>query len=221
MNRPFTVTIDGPAGVGKSTIARRVAEALGIAYLDTGAMFRTLALHLGSEAQSLAPEDLARRLEGYSFSLLGAGEKTTLFCNGEKVGQEIRTEEAAMLAARAGAMREVRQSLKKAQQAMGRDVSLVAEGRDMGTEVFPDARYKFFLVADPKVRAERRYLQLQEMGKPADLPLLLAQITERDEADTRRSIAPLRPAEDARIIDTSHMGIDDVFMEIMNQIERS
>lgn len=215
MSTLFTVTLDGPAGVGKSTIAKMVAEKLGIAYLDSGAMFRTLALCLGPDAQALDAGELARRMEGNVFSLAGCGAETELFCNGRKVGNEIRTEEAAAMAARIGTMPLVREYLKKAQQDLGHSVSLVAEGRDMGTVIFPKAAYKFFLKAAPEVRAERRFKQLQEMGRPAGFAALLAQIKERDEKDMTRAIAPLRAAEDAHIIDTSSVGIEEVCQSIL------
>lgn len=220
---PFIVTIDGPAGVGKSTLARRLAAALGIAYLDTGAMFRTLALHMarkGYEAGGDTPEDgnaLRDLLAACVFSLRGTGAATELLCNGEPVGEAIRSEEAGMMAARIAVLPLVREYLKKAQRHLGAAFSLVAEGRDMGTEVFPSASRKFFLEADPEIRAERRCLQLREMGRECRLEELAEQIRQRDEQDRNRAEAPLRPAEDAVIIDTSRLDIDSVFAAMLRE----
>ena len=224
---PFIVTIDGPAGVGKSTLAKRLAAALGIAYLDTGAMFRTLALYLSKNGYqpgqaagqgSAADTRLDTLLPGCVFSLRGAGAETELLCNGTVVGDEIRSEEAGMMAAEIAGIESVRDCLKAAQQSMGSTHSLVAEGRDMGTVVFPSAPCKIFLEAEPQIRARRRCLQLKDMGKPCDLAELTEQIRQRDEQDRNRAIAPLRPAEDAEIIDTSQLDIEAVFTAILQAV---
>ncbi len=216
---PAIVTLDGPAGVGKSTLAKRAAKALGFAYLDTGAMFRTIALGLGSQSPWPEGPALALRLRDFSFSLQGSGEDTELLCNGAAMGTAIRTEEAGLLASRAAKLPEVREFLKEAQQRLGAAFSLVAEGRDMGTVVFPAARCKIFLDASPEVRAMRRFLQLREMNQPCDLAELTEQIRLRDEADRTRALAPLRPADDARVIDTSDKDIDAVFAAIMGAVK--
>ena len=216
MNR--VITLDGPAGVGKSTIAKRVAEHCSIAYLDTGAMFRVIAKTLGPENISLPDADLARKLEGLSFSLSGSGAATALACNGVVAGLEIRTEEIGMLASAYATLPAVRACLKKFQQDLGKSYPLVAEGRDMGTAVFPDAPHKFFLDATPEVRAKRRVNQLAENGIIEDLATVTRQIKERDDQDRNRAIAPLKPADDAVIIDTSDMGIDQVFQAIVGRL---
>lgn len=215
---PFIVTLDGPAGVGKTTLARRVAEALSIAYLDTGAMFRTMAYRLGADAASLPEHELHTRLASFVFTLAGSGAHSTLSCNGVVIGDEIRTEAVALMASRLAAVPVVRQCLKEAQQELGEVQSLVVEGRDMGTVVFPAARYKVFLDASPEIRAARRYEQLASKGETPDLAELTEQIRQRDEQDRNRAVAPLRPAEDAHIVDTSHLDIDGVFHAIMGYI---
>lgn len=227
MSAPRVITIDGPAGVGKSTLAKRLAGELGIAYLDTGAMFRTVALRLGFEGSKQARHTqehdakLAELLASCSFSLEGEGVDTRLLCNGRIVGDEIRSEEAGMMAALIGGNPQVRAYLKQEQRRLGGAYSLVAEGRDMGTVVFPRAFCKIFLDADPLVRAERRYRQLLEMGKPCRLEELIDQIGERDKQDRNRAVAPLRPASDAVIIDTSCKDIEAVYGDIMNELEQA
>lgn len=209
------VTLDGPAGVGKTTLAKRVAEALGMAYLDTGAMFRTLGWKLGPQAEHMTEHELTDRLAQFSFSLSGTGARTVLSVNGDPVGDAIRTEEVGMLASLVGQLPPVRAALKIAQQAMGAATPLVAEGRDMGTVVFPEAACKIFLDASPAERARRRFDQLVSMGHTPDLAELTAQIEERDRQDRTRPIAPLRPADDAVVVDTTHLDIDGVFNAIM------
>ncbi len=213
------VTLDGPAGVGKTTLAKQVAEALGMAYLDTGAMYRILGWKLGPDAATLPEPELEQRLAAFRFSLSGSGAHSVLSVNGEPVGQEIRTEEVGMLASIVGKLPAVRTALKTAQQAMGAATPLVAEGRDMGTVVFPAAPCKIFLDATPEERARRRFDQLAGMGHSPDLAELTTQIAQRDEQDRNRTIAPLRPAEDAIIIDTTTLDIDGVFQAIMAAVE--
>ena len=208
------ITVDGPAGVGKSTLARRLAATLGIAYLDTGAMYRTLGLRLGAEAADMDEARLRARCREYRFSLEAGqpGESPQLCCNGEPIGPEIRTERAGRLASLVAKLPVLREELQRAQRALGEKYSLVAEGRDMGTRVFPDAPHKFFLDARPEVRAKRRYLELEARGTLNGLTFeeILRGIEERDAQDRGRAVDPLRPAEDAVLVDTSDLDLDGV-----------
>ena len=208
------ITIDGPAGVGKSSIARILARDLGLAYLDTGAMYRTLGLRLDDAAldgDEAGRQDVMRDLQ---FQLSGQGDDSHLTLNGAPVGEEIRSEEVAARASRLAALPDVRRFLQSAQRHIGRDTSLVCEGRDMGTKVFPNARHKFFLDAAPEVRARRRFLQLQAQGRPADVELILSQIIARDQQDRNRATDPLRPAPDAVIVDTGPLDVAGVVAAI-------
>ena len=218
---PSVITLDGPAGVGKSTTARRLAAALGVPYLDTGAMYRTLGLRLGAAAADMSDEELRRRCAEYSFSLEPCPtdrDSLCLFCNGQPVGDEIRTEKAGRLASLVARLPVLREALQNVQRSLGRRWSLVAEGRDMGTRVFPEARYKLFLDARPEVRAERRCRELADRGETADKDTVLAAIAARDEQDRNRVVDPLRPASDAVIVDTSDLSPEEVLNVLLEAV---
>ncbi len=210
------VTIDGPSGAGKSTISSMLAARLRFTYLDTGAMYRAVGLHLQRLAVDL---DDAEALRAALADLIldlrpGNGEARVLLA-GEDISAAIRTAEMGMIASRVSALPPVREKLTALQRRLGSMGSVVAEGRDMGTVVFPKAAYKFFLDATPEERARRRQQQLREKGQHVEFADILAQIKKRDRDDSSRALAPLKPASDASIIDSSHMTIEEVvsFME--------
>ena len=213
-NEPMIVTLDGPSGVGKTSLAKKVAEHLGIAYLDTGAMFRGVAWSLGDGAWNWESDRIRDALKAIRFSLQGTGAATDLLLNEAPLTTAIRTESVGLWASHMARIEVVRTVLKEIQQDLGRAHALLAEGRDMGSVVFPGARYKFFLDASSEVRAMRRWEQLREMGQEEDLEELTEQMRVRDEQDRTRAIAPLRPAADAVIIDTGNLSLDEVFEEI-------
>jgi cytidylate kinase len=209
------VTLDGPAGVGKSTLASRLAGELGIAFLDTGAMFRAAAFTLGDGAWDWTQGILQQKLGDFEFTLRGSGKDTELLLNGSPMSADIRTEQVGRWASQLAVVPSVRAYMKMAQIFLGQVTPLVAEGRDMGTVVFPGAAHKFFLDADPEERARRRCGQLTAQGKPADFDAILAAIRERDDLDRNRSIAPLRPAEGAVVVDTTHLNEDQVLAQVL------
>ena len=215
------ITIDGPAGVGKTTIARRLSETLGISYLDTRAMFRTLALNLGLAAEEMSEEAIKNACSHYRFQLEGHGITTQLFVNGKLVSSEIRTEEVGMLASRLARLPAIRAVLADIQRSMAAATPLVAEGRDMGTVIFPNARFKFFLDASPEIRALRRMRDAENHDQPTDLAKLTEQIRLRDVQDRTRAIAPLKAASDAICIDTSDKDISEVLGLMLRHIDAS
>ncbi len=217
------VTIDGPSGVGKSTISRKVAAALGYTYLDTGAMYRAVALFLQQMRIDLGDEGaVASALADMDLQLLPAQQEdgdVGVVVNGRDVSSAIRTSEMGMLASRVSAIPAVRSRLTGMQQAIGQQGKIVAEGRDTGTVVFPDARWKFYLEADPEERARRRVLQLRAAGQEVDAQELLAMIVQRDRDDQGRTLAPLKKAEDAIVIDTSCIDIEKVCTKMLERIQ--
>jgi len=213
------ITLDGPAGVGKSTLAKRLSKHFAIACLDTGAMYRILGFKLGVEVADMKDETLMQKLDEYQFSLKKINDEYVLHLNDIAIGDEIRTERVGRLAAIAGGIPLIRKALQKYQRAIGDESSLVTEGRDMGTTVFPHAFIKFFLDASPEVRAERRFQEMQNKNIPANYDDILKDITARDRSDRQRSTDPLIPAHDAIIVDTSDMDAEQVFTNLVQLIE--
>ncbi|PLX48053.1 MAG: (d)CMP kinase [Desulfobulbaceae bacterium] len=216
VERKDIVTIDGPSGAGKSTISKLLAAELHYTYLDTGAMYRVVGLQVERSGFDLEAENgrekLVQLLATLEMTMAPGeeGQKTRVFLHGEDVSDAIRTPEMAMVASRVSAEPEVRKKLTEMQRAIGQNGAIVAEGRDMGTIVFPEASYKFFLDATPAERAKRRQQQLMEQGQRVEYGELLTQIQKRDRDDSSRALAPLKPAPDAVVIDSSEMSIDEV-----------
>ena len=204
------VTIDGPSGVGKSTVAGRVAELLGFSCLDTGAMYRAVALKVSeAAADPLDSASLSRLLSGTAVEFSPAGR---VFLDGRDVSKLIRTEKISSLSSRLAELAEVREFLIGIQRKIGEGGNMVAEGRDMGTYVFPGAKYKFYLDASVAERAKRRFLQ---SGRgDVSLPDVESELRSRDRRDTLRAENPLRPAPDAVVIDTTRMSAEDVIAAI-------
>ena len=218
---PFSVAIDGPAGAGKSTVAKRIAKRLGIIYVDTGAMYRALglkALRLGIEPSDI--ENVLPMLPGTDISLDHIDGVQHIFLDGEDVTGLIRTEEVSQAASKISAIREVREKLVELQQALAEKTSVVMDGRDIGTVVLPHAKYKFYVTASAEVRAERRYREYEEKGKldGRSYENILAEIIERDDRDMNREVTPLRPAEDSVIIDTSDLGIEESVAAVLEKM---
>ncbi|HSH12941.1 MAG TPA: (d)CMP kinase [Desulfurivibrionaceae bacterium] len=214
------VTIDGPSGAGKSTISRQLAKALGYTYLDTGAMYRAVGLaaqRAGLHLEESGP--LALLLAQLDLNLVAVDGDTGVVMNGEDISAAIRTPEMAMIASRVSALPMVRNRLTELQRRIGAQGGVVAEGRDMGTVVFPGAAHKFFLDATPEERARRRVAQLREQGRQVDEQEILAQIVERDRADSGRALAPLKAAADAVIVDSSHLDIAGVVALMLAQVK--
>lgn len=211
----YNVAIDGPAGAGKSTIAKLVAKEKGYIYVDTGAMYRGLAIHFLN--RGIDPEDRDAVAEACRDAEVTIGYEDgvqQIYLNGENVTSMLRTEETGNMASKTSAIPEVREKLLELQRSLAREKDVIMDGRDIGTNILPDADVKIYLTASVETRARRRYDELREKGEDCSLEEISRDIKERDERDMTREIAPLKKADDAMLVDSSDMTIQQVVDEI-------
>lgn len=212
----YSIAIDGPAGAGKSTIAKRIARQRGLIYVDTGAMYRAMALYL--IRSGIAPEETERigeECEHADITIRHENGEQVVYLNGENVNPYLRTEEVGNMASKSSVNPKVREKLVRLQQKLAATAGVVMDGRDIGTCVLPDADVKIYLTASSTVRAKRRFEELASKGETPDFESIEADIIERDERDMKREISPLRQADDAVLVDTSHMTIEEVVEKIL------
>lgn len=217
----YAIAIDGPSGAGKSTIAKRVAKELSFIYVDTGAMYRAMALYVLE--QNIDPQDQAKvaaACPDIDVTILYEDGVQQVLLNGKNVSTEIRQEIVGNTASKISVIKEVREKLVALQRQLAAKENVVMDGRDIGTQVLPDAIVKIYLTASAKERAKRRYLELQEKGMPGELDQIEADIIERDNRDMNREISPLRQAEDAVLVDASFMGIEEVTAAVIAEFEK-
>lgn len=217
------LTVDGPSGSGKGTVSQILAARLGWHYLDSGALYRVIGLVAGEQGLPVsdgpAVAHLAETLD-LRFEPQPDGRSARVWVAGRDVSTALRTEECGRLASQVAVLPELRRALLQKQHAFRRAPGLVTDGRDMGTTVFPGAVLKIFLIADPRVRAERRYKQLREKGLDVNLDSLIGEIRTRDERDAARAVSPLKPAADAEMLDTSYLSVDEVVGIIEGRLRR-
>lgn len=216
----YTIAIDGPAGAGKSTIAKRVAKELSFIYVDTGAMYRAMGLYF--LRKGILPEEqekIEASCEDIQVSITYENGEQQVLLNGENVSKEIRQEEVGNMASKTSVNQKVREKLVALQRELAEIENVVMDGRDIGTQVLPNATVKIYLTASTAERAKRRYLELQEKGMNGSLEEIEADIKERDHRDMTREISPLRQAEDAVLVDASFMSIDEVVEAVIRAFE--
>lgn len=219
----IAIALDGPAGAGKSSIAKRAAKALGYIYVDTGALYRTIglaAMRAGVEPQPSDEVDSLLSRITVSLEFNEQGEQVVLL-DGEDVSSLIRTPEASMMASKISAVPSVRAYLLDLQRDMAKTHNVIMDGRDIGTVVLPDAKVKIFLTASPEARAERRYKELVEKGTDTTYEEVLRDVRERDYNDSHRAIAPLKPAEDSILVDTTELDFEQSVEAIINVIKEN
>lgn len=216
----FAVAIDGPNGAGKSTIAKELARRLGCIYIDTGAMYRAIGLYV--LRNGVASDDVAntiRLLPEVEISLEHREDGQHIFLNGEDVSREIRTPEASIYASNVSKVPEVRAALLDFQRKFAREASVIMDGRDIGTVVLPDAEVKLFLTASVEARAMRRYKELVERGQQVEFEEVKRDLEWRDHNDSTREVAPLKPAEDAVIVDTTELDFEQSVAKVLEIVE--
>ena len=218
----MVITIDGPAGAGKSTVSKIVAKRLGYLYLDTGALYRALAYKALKDKIILDDMDAINRLcSNTIISLNNIGGKIKVYVDGEDVGNKLRTEEIGLAASKISTFPVVRQRLLDLQREAGVRGGIVAEGRDMGSVVFPSADYKFFLDADLEERTRRRHNELLNKGNSAGIPAIRKDMLARDKQDSKRDIAPLKPTSSSIIIDSTKSSIPEVVEKIIRHVSNT
>ncbi|MBI4487494.1 MAG: (d)CMP kinase [Deltaproteobacteria bacterium] len=216
----MVIAIDGPAGAGKSTVAKELAKRLGYTYMDTGAMYRAFAWRVMEEAADLNDEEKLRGiLKETRIELAEQDGHLRVFLDGLDVTDKIRTLELSQMASKVSSLKMVRERMVELQRALGDEGGVVAEGRDIGTVVFPQAEVKIYLDASSQERARRRFEELKRQGKKVTLEETLQEMDERDQRDKERAVAPLRKAEDATVIDSTYFGVDWVVERIMQEIK--
>lgn len=213
------LTLDGPSGVGKGTICLRVAGELGWHILDSGSLYRLTALTANRNSSLSNTQQLIEIARNLDVSYAAQNECLKISLGTEDVTEAIRLEDVGVMASRIAAIPELREALLDRQKAFATAPGLVADGRDMGSVVFPHAELKIFLTASPEERAKRRYKQLKDKGIDANLPELVIELEERDKRDSTREVSPLVAAEDAVTIDTTDLGIEEVFSEVMSLVK--
>ncbi|MEG9475678.1 (d)CMP kinase [Mannheimia indoligenes] len=215
----IVITVDGPSGAGKGTLCHVLAEKLGFDFLDSGALYRITALSAVKKGIALDDEEkLAELGRNLNIQFMPANGEISVILDGENVGNQIRTAEAGQNASKVAAFPKVREALLERQRAFSTEKGLIADGRDMGTVVFPNAQIKLFLDASAEERAKRRVKQLQEKGFNANFDEILAEIKERDFRDRNRAVAPLVPAKDALLLDSTYLSIEDVVKQALDHI---
>ena len=219
MKKGFVVAIDGPAGAGKSTIAKRAAGKLGFAYIDTGAMYRAVTWKLLQTGEPFSPELAGKLANEIRITFCPENAINRVFVDGTEVTDDIRTAEVTGLVSKVAAVPEVRTAMTDQQRRMGAEGGIVMDGRDIGTVVFPDAQCKIFLTATVEERARRRGLELEAKGEKVDYKKLQEDIAFRDKQDSEREVSPLRQAEDAIYLDTSAMNIEQVTDKVLELVK--
>jgi cytidylate kinase len=216
----LTIAIDGPSSAGKSTVGRALAKRLGYLYIDTGAMYRAVALKVKEKAQVLGDESKLRALvSSLHITFVGKGTETAVLCNGKDVTKAIRSPEMSRLASDVSKKKVVREALVRKQREMATGGGVVLEGRDIGTVVFPDAEIKFYLDANTEERGRRRFKELVEKGMKVDFNDTLEEVRKRDDNDMNRAISPLRKAEDAFFIDSTGRTVQEIVEEMVNRVK--